>query len=66
MIVGTAPEGPEELALRSFDGKIVDAGETKHHETLVIEFPIFVAIGTEPLAGVVMILIGETYSDTTT
>ena len=58
MIVGAAPQGPEQFALGGLDGKIVDAGKTALHEAVLVELPVFVAVGPVPLAGVVMPFIG--------
>src|SRR5262245_46947006 len=45
------------------DGQVVDAGETALHEALLVEFPILIAVGAEPVAGVIVPFIGETHGD---
>src|SRR5258707_15444101 len=63
MIVGTAAEGPVELAVRFFDGQIVDAGVAMMHDAVLVEFPVFVSVGAVPVAGVVVALVGEAHGD---
>ena len=45
------------------DRPVVDAGEAPLHQIFAVERPIFVTVGTEPLAAVVMPLIGEAHGD---
>src|SRR5262249_38242013 len=54
---------PEELAVAFLNRNIVDAGVTVSHQTGLVEQPVLVAVCTEPLTGVGVVLIGETYSD---
>src|ERR1700729_3167330 len=63
MLVGTASKRPMILAPGFFDRKIVDASEPARHKTVLIEFPVFVAIRAEPVPRVVMPLIGKTHRD---
>src|SRR5258705_4185865 len=63
MIVGTAAEGPVELAVGFFDGEIVDAGVTVVHDAAFVELPVFVSVGAVPVAGVVVALVGEAHGD---
>src|SRR5260370_26673662 len=63
MIVGTAAEGPVELAVRFFDGQIVNAGVTVMHDAVFVELPVFVSVGAVPVAGVVVALVGEADRD---
>src|ERR1700743_1894142 len=63
MIVGTAAERPVGLAGGFFNGKIVDAGVAMMHDAVLIELPVFVAVGAIPIAGVVVAFVGETHSD---
>jgi hypothetical protein len=44
---------------------VVDAGQPQVHETVVIELPVFVAIGAKPVASVIAPLISKTHSDAT-
>src|SRR5262245_10399824 len=52
---------PMELALGFLDRKVVDAGKTPAHQTIVIELPVLVPIGAEPVAGIVVKLICKAY-----
>src|SRR5216683_3721098 len=63
MIVGTAAEGPVELALRLFDREIVDAGVAVMHDAVFVELPVFVSVGAVPVAGVVVAFVGEAHGD---
>src|SRR5579864_6145163 len=63
MIVGAAAEGPMKLALVGRDRQVVDAGVTNAHQAVLVELPIFVAIGTKPVAGVVVTFVCEAHGD---
>ena len=63
VVVGAAAEGPVEFAVGFGDGEIVDGGVAEFHEALRGELPVFVAVGAEPMAGVVVIFVGEAYGD---
>ncbi len=63
MIIRPAPQRPVEFAVCLFDRQIVDAGEAPLHQPLSVEFPILIAVGTKPVAAVVMPFIGEANSD---
>src|SRR5262245_55535866 len=54
---------PVEQAIGFTDRQVVDRGEPALHQTVAREFPVLVAIGTEPLAGSVVPLIGEADGD---
>lgn len=43
--------------------EIVDARNTSLHQSVLVKLPVLVAIGTEPVTGVVMPLISEADSD---
>src|SRR5690348_2909942 len=63
MLVRAATQGPAELAKLFSDREIVDAGDPPPHEALWAELPILVPIGTKPIAGIVMPLVGESHGD---
>src|ERR1700677_2574451 len=63
MIVGTPSERPVILPFRFFDREIVDAGVSMMHDAVLIELPVFVAIGAKPVTGIVVMLVGETDGD---
>src|SRR5258708_9828339 len=64
MIIRTAPQSPVIFALRLLDWQIVDASEPRAHESVLIELPIFIAIGSKPIAGVIVTFIGKAHCDT--
>ena len=63
MIVGPPAKWPAVLALRYRDRQIVDAGDTPSHQAALIEFPVLVAVAAEPVAAVVVPLIGKSDGD---
>src|ERR1700731_3653032 len=64
MIIRTAPQSPVIFALRLLDWQIVDASEPRAHESVLIELPIFIAIRSKPIAGVIVPFIGKAHCDT--
>lgn len=52
-----------ELALHFFDWKIIDAGFSALHQTLVVEFPEFVSVSSKPLVFRSVVLVLETDGD---
>src|SRR5262245_3786144 len=52
------------LALFSRDRQVVDAGNSSPHQSVDIEFPIFITIAAEPIKAVVMPLIGKAHCNT--
>src|SRR3954465_12756648 len=63
MFVGPPAEGPMVLALARMDRKVVDARDTPPHQAALVELPVFVAVGAEPVARVVVPLVGEADGD---
>ena len=63
MIVGPPPVRPVKLAVRLQDRQIVDAGMAAAHQSVFVELPVFVAVGAEPVAVVVMPFVGEAHGD---
>src|SRR5215471_8547073 len=61
MVIRTAPQGPAVLALSFLDRQVIDAGQTSAHEPILGELPVFIAIGPEPVARVIMPLIREAH-----
>ena len=47
------------LALRLLNRKIVDACKSQPHQAARIKLPIFVAVGAEPIPGVIVPFVGE-------
>ncbi len=54
---------PPETALAFADLYIIDAGLAPAHQAVLVEFPLLIAIGAEPLSGIVMPFVLETHSD---
>src|SRR5712671_4277675 len=63
MIVGTAAERPVILAPALLDRDIVDAGDAKPHQAVLVELPILVAVAAEPKPAIIVPLIGEAHGD---
>src|SRR5947209_17394581 len=59
MILRTRALGPAEQAVFFADRDVVDAGFTAAHESVVVELPLLIAVGAEPVSGVVVILVLE-------
>src|SRR5215475_5949546 len=60
MRIRPAPQRPVVLAVRFLDGQVVDAGQTKPHQALVVELPVLVAVRAEPVPRIIVPLVGET------
>src|ERR1700754_1586317 len=54
---------PAELPLGLFDRHVVDARVALRHQPFLVEEPVLVAVGAEPLAGVRAPLVGEAHRD---
>jgi hypothetical protein len=63
VIVGAATKRPVVFALALLDRNIVDAGDAQAHQAVLVEFPVLVAVAAEPVAAVVVPLIGEAHGD---
>ena len=63
MVVGTATQGPSEFAIAFGYRVVIDAGDPTAHQTVFVEFPILIAVSAEPIAAVVVILVGEANGD---
>jgi len=63
VIIRTATKRPVIAALALRDRKIVDAGNAQAHQAVLVELPILVAVAAEPVAAVVVPLIGKAYGD---
>src|SRR6201987_6543062 len=59
MIIGPPPERPVVFPVGLVDRQIVDRSEAPLHHAGSIEFPILVTVRAEPVAAVVMPLVGE-------
>src|SRR4051795_725949 len=63
MVVGPPAERPVILAVAFLDRQIIDAGDPKPHQPLVVELPVLVAVTSKPAAAVVVPFIGEAHRD---
>ena len=63
VIIGPPSQRPAELAVFFGNGAFVDARKTARHITVVVEFPVLVAIGPEPIAAVIVVFIGIAHGD---
>jgi hypothetical protein len=61
MIIQPATQWQEELSFTVLDGQFVDTGKATCHEAPGVELPVLVAIGTKPLARVVVAFVSKVY-----
>src|SRR5262245_3524455 len=63
MVIRAPAQRPMILPVRLGDGKVVDAGDASAHESVLIKFPVLVAVGAKPVAGVVVPLVSKPHCD---
>ena len=63
MVVGPTALWPAKQPLRFVDRVFVDAGNAFLHQAVGVELPVFIAIGTEPVAAVIVIFVSEPDGD---
>src|SRR6266699_1648005 len=64
MILGPRARGaPPVLALGLEDRQVVDRGDAPAHQTALVELPVLVAVGAEPVTRIVVPLVGEAHPD---
>ena len=63
MVIRAPAQRPVELALAFGDRHVVDGGMAHGHQAVLVELPILVAIGAEPVAGVVVPFVGVAHGD---
>ena len=51
------------FAVTGIDRQIVDAGDASPHQTLLVKFPVLVAVAAEPVAAVVVPFVSKPHSD---
>src|SRR5512146_1407321 len=61
MIVRPPAQGPAVFAVHLPDRQVVDARDAPPHEAVLVEFPVLVAEGSEPVARVVMPLVSKAH-----
>ena len=63
MIVRSTSLRPVELAFGLVDRMLVDARDAALHQAVFAEFPVLIAVGAEPLAAIIAVLIGKAHGD---
>src|SRR5271170_2599476 len=63
MIVGAAAERPMIFAVLLADGQIVDRCMAGSGQAVLVELPVLVAVGTKPVARIVVPFVGEADGD---
>lgn len=63
MAVRPAVKRSVDEALALDYGAFVDAGEPPFHEAVIVELPDLIVVGSEPLPGAIVILVGKPHSD---
>src|SRR3984893_9351060 len=51
------------FAIALLDRNIIDAGDAKPHQAMLVEFPVLITVAAEPITAVVVPLIGEAHGD---
>jgi hypothetical protein len=64
MIVRPAPQWPVVFPLGLADRGVINAGDAEAHETVLVKFPILIAIGAEPVSGIIVPFVGKSHGDT--
>src|SRR5204863_391065 len=63
MVIGPATERPVVLAIALADRCVIDGCMTLPHQAVLVEFPILVAIRAEPVARIIVPLVGKPNRD---
>lgn len=63
VVVRATPQGPVVLPLELLDRQVVDTRMPGAHQALLVELPVLVPVGAEPVARVVVPLVGEADGD---
>ena len=58
MVIRAPAERPAEFAVCLGDGVFIDAGVAMGHQALLVEGPVLVAIGPEPVSAIIVVFIG--------
>src|SRR6266853_2670645 len=64
MRIGPAAKRPMIFSFRLLDWEIVDGRVAKSHQTIVAKLPILIAVGAEPIPGVVVPFVSEAHGNT--
>src|SRR6266542_1412667 len=63
MSIRAPAKGPMILALRFLDWQVINGGKPKSHQAIAIKLPVLIAIGAEPISGIIMPFVGEPHGD---
>src|SRR6266403_697179 len=63
MFIRAATKGPMILALRLLDRQVINGRKPKSHQTIAIKLPVLIAIGAEPVSGVITPFVGEPHGN---
>src|SRR5580658_4244193 len=63
MIIRASTAGPMKFAISRRERRIVDAGDARSHQTMLIELPVLISVAAIPLPGIIVPLVGETHRD---
>ncbi len=58
-MIGSAAERPAKAPFFLPYGCVIDARKSQPHQAMLVEFPVFVAVAAEPLAAIIMPLVGK-------
>src|ERR1700733_11436564 len=59
MIIRAATARPMEPAIARRNGRLIDAGDARAHQTVFVELPVLIAVAAIPLAHVIVPLVGK-------
>jgi len=59
MVIGTPTQRPMKFPLALIDLKVIDAGDAALHKSTLVKLPVFISVGAEPMARIVMPLVRE-------
>ena len=51
------------LTIRFSNWQVINAGDPLLHEAMLVKFPVLIAIGPDPVSGVVMTFVSRTHGD---
>ena len=63
LVIRTPTKRPMKFPLALINRKIIDAGDAVAHKSVLVKLPVFVSVGTEPTARIVMPLVRESNGD---
>ena len=63
MVVGTPPKRPAVFPIDLQNGQVVDRSKSHGHQSIIVEFPVFIAVRAIPVTRIIAPLVSETYGD---